>query len=58
VHWDTADAARIVNDVATDRLLNEAGRTKALTAIDLTDEPELAALIDAVDLDDLSRAAS
>jgi len=58
VHWDTADAARIVNDVATDRLLNQAGRTKALAAIDLTDEPELAALIDAVDLDDLSRAAS
>ena len=58
VHWDTADAARIVNDVSTDRLLNQAGRTKALTAIDLTDEPELAALIDAVDLDDLSRAPS
>ncbi|MCW2503921.1 MAG: hypothetical protein JWO79_2205, partial [Actinomycetia bacterium] len=50
VQWDNADAAMIVNDVSTERVINQRGRSNELAPIDLTAEPELAALIDAVDL--------
>jgi len=53
VQWDSADAVVIVNDVSTDRILNQRGRSQELAPIDLGNEPALSQLIRAVDLDDL-----
>lgn len=53
VHWATADAAQIVNDVSTDLVINQRGRNKALSPIDLAGEPELSGLIAAVDMREL-----
>jgi len=54
VRWADADAARIVNDVSTDRLFEERGRSGTLSPIDLTAEPALARVVAAVDLEDLA----
>jgi hypothetical protein len=54
VQWASADAATIVNDVSVDKVLNQRGRSKDLSPIDLADEPELAHLVQAVDLDELT----
>jgi len=56
VRWADADAARIVNDVSTDRCFEERGRSGALSPIDLTAEPALAQVVAAVDPEDLAAA--
>jgi hypothetical protein len=53
VQWSSADAARIVNDVASDVAAEQRGRTKELSPIDLSEEPALAQLVQAVALEDL-----
>jgi hypothetical protein len=50
VRWDLADAARIVNDTATDLHIRQRGQTSELLPLDLSDEPALAALLAACDL--------
>lgn len=53
VQWATTDAARIVFDTSTDLLARAVGQAKELAPLDLSTQPELAALLNAVDLDDL-----
>ncbi|GAA2706058.1 hypothetical protein Apa02nite_066310 [Actinoplanes palleronii] len=55
VQWhQDDDSAAILNAVTDDVLLNVKGRTKALHPVDLSGEAEIAALIAAVDLDELT----
>jgi hypothetical protein len=54
VRWDSADAVQIVNDVAAEKVLSQRGRTKELSPLDLTGEPEIAKLIGAVDVAELA----
>lgn len=53
VQWARADAADVVRDAGTEHALNVKGQAKKLQPIDLTKEPELAALLEHVDVDDL-----
>lgn len=53
VQWATTDAAKIVIDTSTDLLVRSVGQAKELTPLDLSSQPELGALLAAVDLDDL-----
>ncbi|MEV1290091.1 hypothetical protein [Micromonospora sp. NPDC049679] len=54
VRWESSDAAAIINDVSAELLLNQRGRTGELMPLDLSAEPALTALIEAVDLTDLT----
>jgi hypothetical protein len=54
VQWETADAAQVLNDASTDLIHNPRGRSRGLSPIDLAGEAELAQLIEAVDLDELT----
>lgn len=53
VQWATADAGRIFNDVPTDTALRQIGASKELKPIDLSEEPDLQALLNEVDLTEL-----
>jgi hypothetical protein len=53
VQWSTASATTIVNDVSDELLLRQTGASKELTALDLYANPDIASLINAVDLTDL-----
>lgn len=53
IRWAEADAVRIVNDTATERILFQKGATATLTPLNLDGEPGLAALVAAVDFEDL-----
>ena len=53
VQWATTDASRIVADTSTDLLVRGVGQAKELAPLDLSSQPELVALLAAVDLDDL-----
>jgi hypothetical protein len=57
VRWDDADAVDVLNAVAREALINQKGRSKELAPIDLTTEPDIAALIRAVDLEELANDA-
>lgn len=54
VRWESADAAAIITDVSAELLLNPRARTGELTPVDLSGEPALTALIQAVDLTELT----
>lgn len=54
IRWNDADAHAIVNDAATEQVANQAKRTHEPLPIDLSREPELAVLLDRVDLDELT----
>jgi hypothetical protein len=56
IQWADADAVRIVNDAATERVLVEKGATSGLTPLNLNGEPDLAALVATVDFEDLLAA--
>ncbi|WP_337001319.1 MULTISPECIES: hypothetical protein [unclassified Microbacterium] len=56
VHWSTVDARTVLGDVASELLLNERGANKVLHAIDLSTEPELDAIMSAIDFDELGDA--
>jgi len=54
VQWDSADAVKIIDDAATEKLINQKGRTQELTALDLSREPDITHLINQVDLHELT----
>jgi hypothetical protein len=54
VRWADADAVDILNAVAREKLINQKGRSKELAPIDLTTEPDIAALVKTVDLEELA----
>ncbi len=56
VRWQEADAADIVTDTSSELLLNRRPRTGELLPLKLETEPALAALINAVDLAELTAA--
>jgi hypothetical protein len=51
IQWETADAGAIVQDASTGLRLRQ-GPANDIRPLDLSDEPDLAALLQAVDLDD------
>jgi ribosomal protein L7/L12 len=53
VQWDVADAATIVNDTSDELQVRFVSTSQELAALSLTAEPDLAAVVAAVDLDDL-----
>jgi hypothetical protein len=53
VQWATADAAVVVNDTSTELTARFVGPSKEFTALDLAAEPDLVAVVAAVDLDEL-----
>jgi hypothetical protein len=53
VRWGDVDAVQAINDINTELRLNQVGVTKALAPLDLSDEPELAALVEQIDYSDL-----
>lgn len=52
VQWETIEPARILNDVSTELQLKQVGAAKTLTPLALDDEPELHALLDAIDFEE------
>jgi hypothetical protein len=54
VRWNDADAVDILNAVAREQLINQTGRSKELSPLDLTSEPDIIALIKTVDLEELA----
>lgn len=53
VLWNEAAAVDILNAVAREKLVNQTGRSKELAPVELTAEPDIAALVKAVDLEEL-----
>lgn len=53
VQWAAVDSIRILNDVSTELQLNQAGVTKALAPLSLEEEPDLQALLEAIDFEEL-----
>lgn len=56
IKWQSADAGMIVNDASAELHVRQ-GATEELRPLDLSNEPSLAALLRAVDLDDLGAGA-
>ena len=56
VQWNTADAITIINTTATEKSINQKPRTRELQPLNLATEPDLARLVQAVDLADLAGA--
>lgn len=54
VRWEIVDAVRVVNDCCTEKVLVQKGVTRTLQPVALGDQPELRALVDAVDLSELA----
>jgi hypothetical protein len=53
VRWKEVPASQVVNEAASELLLNQKGRTKELQPLDLAHEPELKELLGRIELDDL-----
>lgn len=53
VRWKDANSTRIVNDCITEKVVLQKGATSALQPVPMTKEPELQALVDAIDLEEL-----
>jgi len=56
IQWPTADATTIVNDASAELRIRQ-GSVNELRPLDLSNEPALAALLQAVDLEELGQAA-
>jgi hypothetical protein len=56
VKWDTADAGTIVQDASSEIHVRFRGRSGDLLPLDLTDEPDLAEIVSAVDVAQLMEA--
>jgi hypothetical protein len=54
VRWHDADAIDILNAAAHEKLITQKGQSKELSPLDLTNEAEITALINAVDLEELT----
>lgn len=50
IQWQTADAVRVVNDAAKERLLVQRGAAGELAPLDLAKYPELRPAIEAFEL--------
>ena len=53
VQWESADAVRVMNDASSERIFLQRGATQELSPIDVGAEPDLAALLESVDFEDL-----
>jgi hypothetical protein len=53
VRWGTTEASNILAGASSELLINQKGATRALNPISLSREPEIGALLDSVDLEDL-----
>jgi hypothetical protein len=53
IQWDQADAVQIVNDASDEKVLIQKGATRELTPLNLSTEPELAHVLEAVDFDEM-----
>jgi hypothetical protein len=58
VLWEAASAADVVNQASKERLLKQSSRSKDLTPLDLSGEPELRALVRSVDLRDFGQESA
>ncbi|MCT9931858.1 hypothetical protein N5079_16735 [Planotetraspora sp. A-T 1434] len=54
VQWATADAATIINGISSELLISQKGASKEMVPLDLSKEPELAALLSLIDPTELS----
>jgi len=50
IQWDTAWAGHVLVDISTNLHLKVTGVHRSLNPLDLSDEPEIAAIVEAVDL--------
>lgn len=55
VRWSDHDAETIVSEVAHEHLVDRKGRAREVTVLELADQPELAAVLDGIALDDIGR---
>jgi hypothetical protein len=51
IRWKDSDAPSIINAAAREQLVNQKGRARELYPIDLAKEPNIAALLQSVDLE-------
>ncbi len=58
VQWDVADAAAIVNDASDELRVKTTGPSQQLTALSMSAEPDIAAVIAAVNLDEFQEQQS
>jgi hypothetical protein len=56
IDWQSADADRIVDHAGTDLRINQRGRTRDLQPLDVRADPDLAAMLRAIDLQELQPA--
>jgi len=54
VAWDTASATSILHEASTDLVVNYRGAALTIAPIDLLKEPDVASLVAAIDLDEVS----
>ncbi|MFI7643685.1 hypothetical protein [Nonomuraea sp. NPDC049400] len=54
VRWDAVDAATVVNDTVGNLMINQKGSAREPCPLDLRFEPELQALVNAVDITELT----
>lgn len=57
IRWSDASAAEIVDDTSTEMVVNFKGQAKEIQPLDLTSQPELAALVAQLDLAELTSGA-
>lgn len=53
VRWSDVDAVQVWNETAQERVFQQSGRNKQFVPIDLSQEPELAEVVAAIDLEEL-----
>lgn len=53
VRWDVANAAQVINDCCTERRLLQKGTTGVMQPLDLGGEPDLRALLERVEIEDM-----
>lgn len=53
VQWANVDAPTVLTDVADELVINQKGVARTLTALDLSKEPQLGVVMDAIDFDEL-----
>lgn len=54
VQWDSVSSRDILKDIAAELVLAERGANRALSPLDLSREPELAAVMEIIDFDELA----
>jgi hypothetical protein len=55
VTWGSADAGHVLADAATELVINRKGAAKVLSPLDLRQEPEIAGVLERIDLGELLR---